>query len=70
VLAATFGDAAFTTTSPTLPGVTRSYTSFSQAAAEGGRSRVYGGIHYEFANLAGARAGRSRWLSPCWRALR
>ena len=54
VLAATFGDnTAFSTTSATLPGVSRSFNSFSQAAAEAGRSRVYGGIHYEFTNQAG-----------------
>jgi hypothetical protein len=59
VLAATFGDAvSFTTTSSTLPGVTRSYGSFSQAAAEAGASRVYGGIHTSFADLAGRELGK------------
>ncbi|MCC7082795.1 MAG: phosphatase PAP2 family protein, partial [Burkholderiales bacterium] len=54
VLAATFGDAhAFSTASATLPGVARSFTSFTQAADEAGRSRVYGGIHYEFTDQAG-----------------
>lgn len=54
ILAANFGDnTAFSTTSVTLPGVTRNYTSFSQAADEAGRSRIYGGIHYEFTNQAG-----------------
>jgi len=53
VLAATFGDnTAFTTTSSTLLGVTRSFDSFSQAALEAGRSRVYGGIHFEYTNEA------------------
>ncbi len=53
VLAAAFGDqTAFSTTSATLPGVTRSFTSFSDAADESGRSRVYGGIHFEFSNQA------------------
>ena len=59
VLARAFGDAtAFSTTSSTLPGVTRSFTSFSQAAAEAGRSRVYAGIHFEFSDAAGAALGR------------
>ena len=59
VLAHAFGDdTAFTTTAVTLPGVTRSYSSFSQAAAEAGRSRVYAGIHTETANAAGAAIGQ------------
>jgi hypothetical protein len=58
ILAATFGDAtAFSTTSATLPGVTRSFTSFTQAAQEAGRSRIYGGIHYEFTNQTGQQLG-------------
>ncbi|MEO8859558.1 MAG: Ig-like domain-containing protein, partial [Burkholderiaceae bacterium] len=58
VLAATFGDnTVFSTTSATLPGVTRSFTSFTEAAQEAGRSRVYGGIHYEFTNQAGLLVG-------------
>jgi len=60
VLANYFGDnQSFTTTSPGLANVTRSYTSFSQAAAEAGRSRIYGGIHYEFSNQDGLSLGRS-----------
>ena len=59
VLANTFGNnTAFATSSATLPGVTRSFTSFSQAAEEAGRSRVYGGIHFEFANQAGKALGQ------------
>ncbi len=59
ILAATFGDnTAFSTTAFTLPGVTRSFTSFTEAAAEAGRSRIYGGIHYEFTNQAGQELGR------------
>ncbi len=58
VLAAAFGDnTAFSTTSSTLLGVTRNFTSFSQAADEAGRSRVYGGIHFEFSNAAGKALG-------------
>ncbi|MCE9591901.1 MAG: Ig-like domain-containing protein [Planctomycetes bacterium] len=32
--------------------MTRSYDSFEDAAVEAGRSRIYGGIHYEFTNQA------------------
>jgi hypothetical protein len=39
-------------------GPTRHYDSFSAAAAEAGRSRVGGGIHFEFSNQAGLVAGR------------
>lgn len=61
VLAHFFGtDAiAFSTTSDGLPGVTRSFTSFSDAAEEAGQSRVYGGIHWQFDNQAGLEAGRA-----------
>jgi hypothetical protein len=59
VLAAWFGDEAeFTVASESLPEVTRSYTSFSQAALENGRSRIYGGIHFQYANAAGQTVGR------------
>jgi len=40
-----------------LAGVTRSFASFDAAAAEAGRSRVYGGIHYQFDSTAGLGAG-------------
>jgi hypothetical protein len=36
----------------------RSYPSFSAGAAEAGRSRIYQGIHFEFSNQEGQRAGR------------
>jgi hypothetical protein len=35
----------------------RSYTSFSQAADEMGRSRIYNGIHFQFSNVSGRQAG-------------
>lgn len=58
ILAATFGNnIAFSTTSATLPGVTRSFSSFTQAADEAGTSRVYGGIHTSLDNLAGKTLG-------------
>lgn len=39
--------------------VTRSFTSFQQAAEEAGLSRIYGGIHFGFDNTAGLQAGRA-----------
>ncbi len=61
LLAHFFGtdDIAFSTVSDGLPGVTRSFTSFSQAAEEAGQSRIYGGIHWQFDNTAGLESGRS-----------
>jgi hypothetical protein len=47
----------FTLTSDELPGVTRSYQSFSQAAEENGMSRIYLGIHYVFDKTAGIASG-------------
>ncbi len=59
VLTAMYGpNVHFSTTSDTLPGVTRSFTSFKAAAQEAGMSRIYGGIHYSFDNLAGQALGR------------
>ena len=59
VLALFYGtdEVPFTTGSDFLPGVTRSFTSFSQAADEAARSRVYGGIHFQFASDDGLTAG-------------
>ena len=59
VLAVFFGsdDIPFTTTSEDLPGVSRSYSSFSQAAEEAGMSRIYGGIHFLSADLNGLASG-------------
>ncbi|MGE3820136.1 MAG: choice-of-anchor D domain-containing protein, partial [Isosphaeraceae bacterium] len=59
ILAGAFGDATpFTSTSDGLPGVTRSFTSFTQAAEEAGMSRIYGGIHFAFSSHDGLKAGR------------
>jgi membrane-associated phospholipid phosphatase len=58
VLTALFGDNYHVTvTADSLPGVTRSFDSFGAAAAEAGRSRIYGGIHYQFDNANGQQVG-------------
>lgn len=61
ILALLFGtdQIAFSTTSDALPGVTRSFDRLSQAAEEAGRSRIYGGIHWEFDNQTGLSSGRA-----------
>jgi hypothetical protein len=48
----------FTSTSDGLPGVTRTFDSFSAAAEEAGVSRIYGGIHWDFDNSDGLACGR------------
>jgi membrane-associated phospholipid phosphatase len=75
-----FGDAVtFTggTDDPNAVGVTRTFTSFTQAATEDARSRVYLGVHYQFdaddglatgtnvANLATQRLGVVKCFDPC-----
>jgi hypothetical protein len=40
-------------------GQERRYASFSAAAAEAGRSRIFGGQHFEFSNQAGLALGRA-----------
>ena len=55
-----FGDRVrYSLTSLTLPGVTRHYRGFSQAAEENGNSRLYAGIHFRHAVKEGKRQGRS-----------
>lgn len=59
VMTALFGNqVSFSVTSEGLSGVSRSFANFDAAAAEAGRSRIYGGIHYEFSNADGLSAGR------------
>ncbi len=43
---------------------TRHFSSFNEAAEEAGRSRIFGGIHFQFENIAGREAGRAvgRWV--------
>ena len=50
---------AFATGSDFLPGTTRSFTRFSDAANEAALSRLYGGIHYRSANEDGLVSGIS-----------
>ncbi len=59
ILAMFYGtdEVSFTATSDALVGATRTFTSFSDAAAEAALSRLYGGIHYRSANEDGLRAG-------------
>jgi hypothetical protein len=48
----------------------RTYESFSAAANEAGRSRIYGGIHYEFDNRVGLELGRKIAEEVCRTQLR
>jgi hypothetical protein len=58
VLASFFGDhQSFAVTSSVLPGVTRSFTSFSAAAEEAGLSRIYAGVHTRLDHTAGLTLG-------------
>jgi hypothetical protein len=59
VLARFYGtdDIAFSTGSDFLPGITRSFASFSAAAREAAESRLYGGIHCRSANEDGLTMG-------------
>jgi hypothetical protein len=59
VLTDVFGDVAFSATSVTLPGVTREFDSFADAAHEAGRSRVFAGIHFEYSNQDGIELGQA-----------
>jgi len=58
VLGTYFGnDDEFTLTSETLPGVVRTYASFTQAADEAFDARIYGGIHFRSACRDGRALG-------------
>jgi hypothetical protein len=55
-----FGDKVrYSASSLTLPGVTRHFRGFSQAAKENGRSRIYAGIHFPYAVTHGYQQGKS-----------
>jgi hypothetical protein len=58
VLSSIFGnDGAFSITSPALPGVARSFVSFTAAAEEAGASRIYNGNHTRLDQVAGENLG-------------
>ena len=59
VLTALFGNQTFRAATHAFSNEMRTFTSFSQAADEAGRSRIYGGIHYEFSNVDAKAAGRA-----------
>ncbi|HEV8291206.1 MAG TPA: hypothetical protein VGP94_04765, partial [Tepidisphaeraceae bacterium] len=60
VLAGFFGTdrISFTSASENAAASERTFTTFSQAAAEAGISRIYGGIHWDFDNTAGLASGK------------
>jgi hypothetical protein len=49
---------AFDLTTDSAPAGARHYDSFSAAAREAGRSRIFGGLHFEFSNQTALSAGR------------
>ena len=51
-------DISFTVGSDELPGMTRTFSSFSQAAEENGQSRIYLGIHWSFDKVFAIQSGR------------
>jgi hypothetical protein len=51
-------DVPFTLRAQSLPGVTADYANFSDAAAEVGLARVWGGLHFRNSCLTGAAMGR------------
>ncbi|HWY06674.1 MAG TPA: vanadium-dependent haloperoxidase [Candidatus Acidoferrales bacterium] len=60
ILAAAFGEnTAFSVTSETTPGKTRSFASFSDATSEIANARVFGGIHFRTSCVRGNTLGRT-----------
>jgi hypothetical protein len=60
VLAGFYGDDQhFSLTSPALPGVTRSFSSFTAAAQEAGLSRIFSGQHTRLDHVAGLKLGHA-----------
>jgi hypothetical protein len=59
----------FSVGSDDLPGVRRSYRSFSEAAQESGISRIYGGIHFPSANIHGLTTGAAVGIYVVWNFL-
>lgn len=59
-----------TTDDPFAQGVTRTFTSFSAAADENARSRIYLGVHYQFDGDYGVSSGKAMAESAAVRYLR
>lgn len=61
VLAEVFGtdEVAFSLRSDGVKGTVRKYAGFHEAALEAGKSRIYGGIHFEFDNREGLALGKA-----------
>lgn len=60
VLVKYFGkEVPFTVGSDGYPGLRREYAGFTDAAKEAGKSRIYGGIHFECDNRAGLALGKA-----------
>lgn len=60
VLTSLLGDnISFNLTSLGTPGIERTFSSFNAAANEAGISRIYGGIHFNSANIDGLTTGKS-----------
>ena len=59
ILTKFFGDTSFEIPSQELPGVSRSYGSFSQAADENADSRLFGGVHINADNVDGVLVGEN-----------
>lgn len=60
VLAGLIGDQQpFSSVMQADPSIQRAYTSLWQAAVESGRSRIFGGIHFEFDNTVGLGIGQA-----------
>ncbi|WP_336489786.1 vanadium-dependent haloperoxidase [Methylobacterium nigriterrae] len=58
VMEAFYGNMSFSATSAELPGVTRHFDSFADAAAEDAQSRIYAGVHYQFSAQDGLALGK------------
>jgi membrane-associated phospholipid phosphatase len=59
VLTAVIGDLPFSdSTGLSIGNAVRKFTSFRDAAAEAGVSRIYGGIHFPYGNEGGKALGR------------
>jgi membrane-associated phospholipid phosphatase len=71
VLTARFGTRPFSFLSASVPGVTRGFTSFQQAAEEAAFSRVLGGIHFSLDNADGLATGRAvgTWTLSAFRRI-